>query len=64
MTLEDYAPRSMLVAKETSGLGAKFPFVDIHGHQNLSMSDADLARSWRRWTDGTPHDEQPERRIG
>ena len=44
MTLEQYEPRSMLVTRETSVPRAKFPFVDIHGHQNLSMSDADLAR--------------------
>ena len=43
MTLEDYEPRSMLVTKETVVKRAKFPFVDIHGHQNLSMPDAELA---------------------
>ena len=43
MTLEDYEPRSMLVTKETAVLRAKFPFVDVHGHQNLSMSDGELA---------------------
>jgi predicted TIM-barrel fold metal-dependent hydrolase len=42
MTIEDYEPRSMLVTTETIVRRAKFPFVDIHGHQNLSMSDADL----------------------
>ena len=43
MTLEDYEPRSMLVTTETSVMRAKYPFVDIHGHQNLSMPDAQLA---------------------
>jgi len=43
MTLEQYEPRSMLVTAETSVRRAKFPFVDIHGHQNLAMSDAELA---------------------
>ena len=43
MTLEDYEPRSMLVTTETSVMKAKYPFVDIHGHQNLSMPDAQLA---------------------
>jgi predicted TIM-barrel fold metal-dependent hydrolase len=43
MTLEDYEPRSMLVTRETVVRRARFPFVDIHGHQNLSMSDAELA---------------------
>ena len=33
----------MLVTTETSVPRAKFPFVDIHGHQNLAMSDGDLA---------------------
>ena len=43
MTLEDYEPRSMLVTRETVVRRAKYPFVDIHGHQDLTMSDADLA---------------------
>jgi predicted TIM-barrel fold metal-dependent hydrolase len=43
MTLEDYEPRSMLVTEEHPVRRAKFPFVDIHGHQNLSMDDASLA---------------------
>jgi predicted TIM-barrel fold metal-dependent hydrolase len=44
MTLEDYEPRSMLVGAEHPVRKAKYPFVDIHGHQNLSMGGADLAR--------------------
>ena len=43
MTLEEYEPRSMLVTEEHSIRRAKYPFVDIHGHQNLSMDDAALA---------------------
>jgi len=43
MTLEDYEPKSMLVTDEHPVRKAKFPFVDIHGHQNLSMDDASLA---------------------
>jgi predicted TIM-barrel fold metal-dependent hydrolase len=43
MTLEEYEPRSMLVTDEHPVRKAKFPFVDIHGHQNLSMDDASLA---------------------
>jgi predicted TIM-barrel fold metal-dependent hydrolase len=43
MTLEDYEPKSMLVTEEHPVRRAKFPFVDIHGHQNLSMDDASLA---------------------
>ncbi len=43
MTLDDYEPTSMLVTKGANVPRAKFPFVDIHGHQNLSMGDAELA---------------------
>lgn len=43
MTLEEYEPRSMLVIEEHPIRRAKYPFVDIHGHQNLSMDDASLA---------------------
>lgn len=43
MTIEEYEPRSMLVTRETPARRAKFPFVDIHGHQDLTMSDAELA---------------------
>jgi predicted TIM-barrel fold metal-dependent hydrolase len=43
MTIEEYEPRSMLVTRETVVRRAKFPFVDIHGHQDLTMSGAELA---------------------
>jgi uncharacterized protein len=43
MTLEEYEPTSMLVTEEHPVRRAKYPFVDIHGHQDLSMSDAALA---------------------
>jgi uncharacterized protein len=43
MTLEEYEPASMLVTEEHPVRRAKFPFVDIHGHQNLSMDDAALS---------------------
>jgi predicted TIM-barrel fold metal-dependent hydrolase len=42
MTLEDYEPTSMLVTDEHPVPRAKYPFVDIHGHQDLTMSDAEL----------------------
>ena len=42
MTLEDYEPTSMLKVEEHPVARAKFPFVDIHGHQNLAMDDAAL----------------------
>ena len=43
MTLEEYEPASMLVVSGHPVRRAKFPFVDVHGHQNLSMDDAALA---------------------
>jgi uncharacterized protein len=43
MTLEEYEPKSMLVTEEHPLRKAKFPFVDVHGHQDLAMSDAQLA---------------------
>ena len=43
MTLEEYEPTSMLVTEEHPVRRAKYPFVDIHGHQDLTMSDAALA---------------------
>ncbi len=42
MTLEQYEPRSMLVTTETLVRRAKFPFIDIHGHQNLTRPDSVL----------------------
>lgn len=42
MTLEDYEPHSMLVTKESSIRKAKFPFIDVHGHQNLTRPDSVL----------------------
>ena len=43
MTLEEYEPKSMLVTEEHVLRRAKFPFVDVHGHQDLSMDDGRLA---------------------
>jgi predicted TIM-barrel fold metal-dependent hydrolase len=43
MTLEEYEPTSTLVTDAHPVRKAKYPFVDIHGHQNLSMDDASLA---------------------
>lgn len=43
MSIEEYEPTSMLVTRETKVARARFPFVDIHGHQNLAMGDAGLA---------------------
>jgi len=43
MTLEEYEPHSMLVTEETEVRKARFPFVDVHGHQNLTRDDSSLA---------------------
>lgn len=45
MTVEDYRPRSTLVVPETPLTRARFPFVDVHGHQSATrMSPADVDR--------------------
>lgn len=41
LTFEEYNPTSTLVVSETSVLKAKFPFIDIHGHQ-YRMPEQDL----------------------
>ena len=43
MPLDRYEPTSMLVTRETRVPRARFPFVDVHGHQDLSMGDSALA---------------------
>ena len=43
MTIDEYEPASMLVVKGATVTRARFPFVDIHGHQNLSMGDGEFA---------------------
>ncbi len=45
MTVEDYAPRSTLVVPGQPVTRARFPFVDIHGHQRATrMSAEDIDR--------------------
>lgn len=45
VTMEDYTPRSTLIVPENVLTRARFPFVDIHGHQRAgSMSPADVDR--------------------
>ena len=45
VTIVDYEPRNTLVVPENLLTRAKFPFVDIHGHQRASrMSPADVDR--------------------
>ena len=40
VTLEEYSPKSSVVAAEHPLQRAKFPFIDFHGHQNNMMSVA------------------------
>ena len=43
MTIEDYEPRTTLVSPGTLLTSARYPFVDIHGHQRAgSMSSSDV----------------------
>ncbi len=45
VTVEEYEPRNTLVVPENIVTSARFPFVDIHGHQNgTRMSAADVDR--------------------
>jgi predicted TIM-barrel fold metal-dependent hydrolase len=44
MSIEDYEPRSTLVVPEHSVTRAKYPFVDVHNHQNVGMSKEELDR--------------------
>ena len=41
MTVEEYEPRSTLKAPEHPKTRAKFPFIDVHGHQRL-MNDGQV----------------------
>lgn len=44
MSVEDYNPRSTLVVSGEPVTRAKFPFIDVHGHQNGRQSAESLAR--------------------
>ncbi len=44
MTIEDYDPKSTLVVPEHHPQKAKYPFVDVHNHQDRDISAADAAR--------------------
>ncbi len=44
MSVEDYDPRSTLVVPGQPVTRAKFPFIDVHGHQRGSQSAEALAR--------------------
>ena len=43
MSIEDYDPKSTLVVPEHKPTRAKYPFVDVHNHQDRDMSAAEAA---------------------
>ena len=44
MSIEEYEPKSTLVVPEHKPQRAKYPFIDVHNHQDRDMSQADAAR--------------------
>jgi uncharacterized protein len=44
MTVEEYEPRSTLVVPGKEVKRAKFPFIDVHNHQDRDQSEAQVAR--------------------
>ena len=44
MSIEDYEPKSTLIVPERKVTRAKYPFIDVHNHQNAGMSPEDLDR--------------------
>ena len=42
MTIEDYKPKSTLVVPQHPVTRAKYPFIDVHNHQNSTMPVAEL----------------------
>ena len=38
MSIEEYSPKSTLVVPQHPVARAKYPFIDVHNHQNSSMS--------------------------
>jgi predicted TIM-barrel fold metal-dependent hydrolase len=44
MSIEEYDPKSTLVVPEHHPAHAKFPFIDVHNHQDRDQSAADVAK--------------------
>ncbi len=44
MSIEEYEPKSTLVVPEHKPSHAKYPFIDVHNHQDRDMSAQDAAR--------------------
>lgn len=47
MTVEEYDPRSTLRVPEHPTPRARFPFIDVHGHQRIDMPSSELQRLLR-----------------
>ena len=44
MSIEDYDPKSTLVVPEHHPAKAKYPFIDVHNHQDRDISAGDAAK--------------------
>lgn len=44
MSVEEYEPKSTLVVPEHHPAAAKYPFIDVHSHQDTDITAADAAR--------------------
>src|SRR5512141_255155 len=44
MSIEEYEPKSTLVVPEHRPLRARFPFIDVHNHQDTAAAAADVDR--------------------
>jgi hypothetical protein len=44
MTIEEYEPKSTLVVPEHHPQKAKYPFIDVHNHQDRDMSAEEAAK--------------------
>jgi uncharacterized protein len=47
MSIEEYEPKSTLVVPENKPTRAKYPFIDVHSHQNSSMAREKLDQLMR-----------------
>src|SRR5690349_6978917 len=44
MSIEDYSPKSTLVVPEHHPAHAKYPFIDVHNHQDRDQSEDEVAK--------------------
>ena len=51
MSIEEYKPKSTLVVPQHPVSRAKYPFIDVHNHQNSQMSQGGTWTNWSKtWT--------------